>query len=63
MDQEMIRTLGRLEGKIDLVLDSIEDHSKRLGILERWQARVVGMAAVVSAIASAAWHYFTARGV
>ena len=59
MEQELILALGRVEGKLDSVLLAVDDHGKRLTILERWQAKVLGMAAVVGSLASLAWQYFT----
>lgn len=67
-DQELIFTLGRVEGKIDSVLqsqarieDRLDSHERRIGSLERWQSKVLGLAGGVSVLASAAWEYFTGR--
>lgn len=46
-EQENIqRTLGRIEEKLDNALPRLNNHSERLGKLERWQARLLGGAAV-----------------
>jgi hypothetical protein len=50
MTDSIERTLGRIEEKIDnLVLSTqprLNNHSDRIGKLERWQSRVLGGAAV-----------------
>ena len=63
-NHELILALGRVEGKIDAFAQSqirhegiLEDHSKRIVSLEKWQSKVLGMAAVVGAMASAAVQY------
>ena len=46
------RTLGRIEGKLDGMIDDrkedkqrLDNHGNRIGSLERWQARVLGISA------------------
>lgn len=54
MNDDIQRSLGRIEGKLDLFLDSFSAHevkddrrfgdvSKRLGAMEKWQAKVIGI--------------------
>jgi hypothetical protein len=65
-NSQLILTLGRVEGKIDSIIqaqcrleDRLDGHEKRLGTLERWQAKVLGMGAVAGSLASFAWQYIT----
>lgn len=53
MTDSIERTLGRLEGKMDSVLESLregrevmETLESRTAVLERWQSRVLGGALV-----------------
>jgi len=50
MNESMERTLGRIEEKLDNLVKQTEprlnNHSERIGKLERWQARLLGGAAV-----------------
>lgn len=59
MTDSQDRVLGRIEGKLDAVLERIgeqqnrlNNHGDRLGRLERWQAKLLGMAAVIAIIAT-----------
>jgi hypothetical protein len=56
--------LGRIEGKMDLLLVAfakhVEDDQKlasRLSSLEAWRSYTAGIAAVVGLIGSAAWEW------
>jgi phage shock protein A len=60
MADDIQRTLGRLESKLDAVLatqnttnDRLNNHSARISVLERWQSKVLGAVAIVSLIAGA----------
>ena len=46
---EIQRALGRIEGKLDNIAEDIKDHGDRLWTLEKWQSKMVGIAAAVSA--------------
>lgn len=57
----MERTLGRIEGKLDALLDNYAAHEKRdddrfdhvsgrLGKLERWQSKVIGIGVAAGTI-------------
>jgi hypothetical protein len=52
------RSLGRLEGKVDSIIKSLEDGSEimarlesRTAVLERWQSRIMGGAVVAGFVA------------
>ena len=54
MNDSVERALGRMEGKVDMILlgqaahgAALEDVSQRTTKLERWQAKLIGAAAVV----------------
>lgn len=49
-ESEVLRALGRLEGKVDILLDQRKDHDVRLGKLERWRAYTVGIASTVAGL-------------
>jgi hypothetical protein len=58
-NREILLAIGRVEGKLDGILGAqlrhesrLDKHDHRLGILERWQARVLGMGAAAGAGAS-----------
>jgi hypothetical protein len=55
MSDDIQRTLGRIESKLDAVIkdrdedkNRLDNHGNRIGALERWQARVVGAVAIVA---------------
>lgn len=48
-ESEFYQAFGRLEGKIDLVLQRADDAERRIRSLERWSWMVLGGAAVISA--------------
>jgi len=48
MTDEVQRSLGRIEGKLDAVLNSQEDHAKRLTAVERWSNQIAGALALVT---------------
>ena len=63
-DQSLHYMLGKLDGKMDAVLTQtaqlstrIDAHDKRLGVLEKWKAWVLGVATSISALvgAGASW--------
>lgn len=54
---ELLILLGRLDGKMDAVLQRMEvndknhdEHEERITSLEKWRAYVLGIAAIVSAL-------------
>jgi hypothetical protein len=50
------RDLGRLEGKIDLILSSLPAFNDRLSAVERWKWRVTGaLSAIGGAVAVIVW--------
>jgi hypothetical protein len=64
MADDIQRTLGRLESKLDALLDAndkrdttvnerLNNHSSRIGTLERWQSKVLGAVAVVALLVGA----------
>lgn len=53
--EEMQRSLGRIEGKLDTVSEALRPIEKRVGSLERSRSYATGMAAVCAAAAAAAW--------
>jgi hypothetical protein len=48
------RSLGRIEGKLE-ALDALK-LEKRVSALERWQSRILGMAAGVAAVVTAGFN-------
>lgn len=61
MSDEIQRALGRIEGKLDEITTlqktstyRLNDHSRRIGMLERWQSKLLGAFAVVSLLIAAA---------
>jgi len=53
MTDDIKLLLGQLDGKVDMILagqtvqrQTLEAHDGRIGTLEKWQARVLGGAAV-----------------
>jgi hypothetical protein len=63
MSDNIERALGRIEGKLDAALSSIDDrqeaqdkrldnHGARIGGLEVWKARVLGIAAAAGVVGS-----------
>lgn len=49
---ELFQALGRLEGKMDVLLRSLPEIEKRVRALENWKWMVLGGAAVVAFAAS-----------
>lgn len=43
------RTLGRMEGKLDGILKALPDHERRIRVLEKWRWLLIGAFAVLSA--------------
>lgn len=61
MHDELLIALGRLEGKMDALLNmqriqesQLKEHDKRIRDLENHKHYIIGVAAVIGAIASAA---------
>ena len=59
MTDSVERALGRVEGKLDMVLlgqaahgAALEEVSKRTSKLERWQSKILGAAAVMGFLGS-----------
>lgn len=57
MDDEMLRAIGRLEGKMDLVIERIQkgdecmkSQGDRIGALENFRALLLGEAAVLTLV-------------
>ena len=64
MSEELHRSIGRLEGKIDHVLnnqsefkETFERHDERLRHLEGWHYRALGVIAAVTFFFSFAWDW------
>ncbi len=62
MSDNIERALGRIEGKLDSLVKTVEttdanhltrlnDHSKRIGVLENWKSKMLGVAAAGSVVA------------
>lgn len=52
-DNEIIRAIGRLEGKVDsLIVDirAIEDHEKRIATLEKKQYGILLVGSIIGAV-------------
>lgn len=61
MDADLGRSLGRIEGKVDMLLSALRESDKRAVQLEQrvrenehWRSRVAGMATAVSALVASA---------
>jgi len=50
MTDEVQRSLGRIEGKLDSMLDAQSDHATRLASVERYTNRIAGALVLVTAI-------------
>ena len=55
MNEDIQRTLGRMEGKLEAILTgqaaqlkTIEKHDERLDGLEKWQGKIVGAIALAT---------------
>jgi hypothetical protein len=59
---EIQRGLGRVEGKLDTALARMDDHEKRLGLLEKWRRWLAGaywgVCVVLGALAAAVGIHF-----
>jgi hypothetical protein len=67
MSDEVQRALGRIEGKLDSVLekqeshsDRLDNHGNRLGKLERWQSYTLGAGAAAGVLVGALWTILSA---
>lgn len=49
---ELFQALGRLEGKVDILLKGLPDIEKRVRALENWKWMLLGGASVVAILAS-----------
>lgn len=56
--------LGRLEGKLDALIQQttnmntrLESHEERITSLEKWKSYIIGASAVAGAIAGKLWEY------
>lgn len=48
------RTLGRIEGKLgslDRIEHALDRHERRIGVLENWKSKMLGVAAAGSIVA------------
>jgi hypothetical protein len=50
MSENIERTLGRMEAKVDIVLERTAKMEPRIASLEKWQARVIGAYALLVVI-------------
>ena len=64
-NDDIQRTLGQIEGKLDQILDNHKDikdkqesHDHRLRKLENWKAGMVASVAIISAAFSYLWDWF-----
>lgn len=55
MSDEVQRSLGRLEGKLDAALEKMDNHEPRIARLERWQAWTFGAAGAVGVVVGVFW--------
>ena len=53
--KEIRRALGRIEGKLDLIVPRVTNHQDRLLVVEKKQARFGGMLAAVALLVTAAF--------
>jgi hypothetical protein len=53
VDPDVVRTLGRVEGKVDLMLDLMKEDRKRLASVEKkvWSALGTGVFAIGATVA------------
>jgi len=51
------RTLGRVEAKLDILLEDRDSIHHRVGALEEARTKLLTLAAVVSTVVGAAWSY------
>jgi hypothetical protein len=50
--EHSLMTLGRIEGKVDLIIDKLSGHDKRIAAVEKKVWYAGGVAAVLSVIAA-----------
>lgn len=55
---ELTRAVGRIEGKLDGVLEERESLRTRLGSLERWRAWTTGVTVAALLLLNTAWKLF-----
>ncbi len=53
--------LGRMESKLDQVLDATKSHGKRIDALEKDKNKILGAVAVISAGISAMFSWFISK--
>lgn len=65
IDENALFILGRLEGKVDAILSNqhgmnkrLDDHEKRLGMVEQHRAWMLGASAVVASLAATVVGFF-----
>jgi hypothetical protein len=61
-DVDVARALGRIEGKLDDLLDSREDQETRIRALESKSAWMAGAAAGLGAVGGILWNIFSPKG-
>jgi hypothetical protein len=44
------RDLGRIEGKLDIILESLPAQAERISALERWKSRMTGIGSAALAV-------------
>jgi hypothetical protein len=49
-DSEFYQALGRLEGKMDIIVGALPALESRVRVLENWRWKVVGAAAVAAGL-------------
>lgn len=53
VDPDVLLLIGRMDGKLDIILTRHDQHERRLSALEAWKNRAVGWLAAVAAAAGA----------
>lgn len=57
MSEEISRALGRIEGKMDLIIESHKRHDDDINDLKAHKNKQTGVIIGFSAVLSAFWHY------
>ena len=60
-NNDIERTLGRLEAKLDTALETLAEHKEKLGVLEKFHHQIIALVAVVTTIGSMGWHFIIAK--
>ena len=58
-NDDTLLLLGKIDGKLDLVIDKVNGQEQRISSLEKWRAYVVGAGAVLGVGASELWKWIT----